>query len=148
LWSLARQRLLSIERAWADPAARQRAISECRRWLEEQTSEPRLSGLARLLVPDRAWKRWCEARAVLRGEGVRVVALETVGGAPAADEFAWTFPCALLLGNERFGLEEETVRDADATVRVPVYGRKNSLNVVSAAAVAGYAARRAWDQRR
>jgi tRNA G18 (ribose-2'-O)-methylase SpoU len=46
------------------------------------------------------------------------------------------------VGNERFGLDPDVVRACDAAVRVPLFGRKNSLNVVSALAVALFAARR------
>ena len=45
-------------------------------------------------------------------------------------------PCALLLGNERFGLDPDVVRMADAVLEIPSHGTKNSINVVSAFAVA------------
>ena len=243
VWRQALKRLLAIESRWEDLPARQRALIECRHWLEEQTATPRLRQLARLvdpaadrarltsvlvpverevarrrvtdvqildrdapaeqppaarlplilvadslrsafnvgglfrtaecfgaeavwlcgysatpehphvaeaalgadrLVPWRAGSRAADAIGDLRCGGRAVVALETVAGAVDLDVFRWTFPCALLLGNERFGLDPALVREADARVRIPVFGRKNSLNVVSAAAIALHAARGAW----
>lgn len=86
-----------------------------------------------------AWRYAEDLRQVvaeLRASGVPCFALETVAGAPDVAEVAWPFPCALVLGNERFGLDAETVAACDGAVRIPLYGRKNSLNVVSAFAVA------------
>jgi tRNA G18 (ribose-2'-O)-methylase SpoU len=246
-WRLALGRVTAIEKAWDNPAARQRAVLACRHWMEEQAHLPRLRGLATLLTPEMtprqlaavlapvermaargrvtdahilpaatadpvaaeeapmpltvvadslrsafntgglfrtaecfgaaalwlcgytagpgnrhvaaaalgaerlvAWRRFrrlAEALALLRREGVGVVALETVAGAPAVEAFAWRFPCALLLGNERFGLDPAALRAADAVVRVAVHGRKSSLNVVCAAAIALHSARCAWNRR-
>jgi tRNA G18 (ribose-2'-O)-methylase SpoU len=102
---------------------------------------------AERLVP---WRHAGDVRgalAELQREGVPCVALETVEGAPAVDAFGWTFPCALVVGNERFGLDPDVVRACDGAVRIPLSGRKNSLNVVSALAVALFAATQ-WRQRR
>jgi tRNA G18 (ribose-2'-O)-methylase SpoU len=85
------------------------------------------------------------ALAALRAQGKPCIALETVAGAPAATTFTWSFPCALVLGNERFGLDPEIVSACDHVVRIPLFGRKNSLNVVSAFALAAHEIRRAWD---
>jgi TrmH family RNA methyltransferase len=52
-------------------------------------------------------------------------------------------PTAWLFGNEARGLPEELVRRADATVRVPIYGRAESLNLAAAAAVCLYSSARA-----
>ena len=71
-----------------------------------------------------------------RREGRRIYALETVDGATPIERLAPVFPCALLLGNERFGLDPDVVRSADEIVEIPSHGQKNSLNVVSALAVA------------
>lgn len=77
-----------------------------------------------------------EAIDALRAEGRRIYALETADGASDISSFAPVFPCALLLGNERFGLDPDVVAMADEVLEIPSHGRKNSLNVVSAFAVA------------
>ncbi|HWH28392.1 MAG TPA: RNA methyltransferase [Mycobacteriales bacterium] len=52
-------------------------------------------------------------------------------------------PTAWLLGNEATGLSEAALAAADRTVRVPVHGRAESLNLATAAAVCLYASARA-----
>jgi TrmH family RNA methyltransferase len=52
-------------------------------------------------------------------------------------------PTAWMFGNEAWGLPESLQSLADAVVRVPIYGRAESLNVASAAAVCLYASARA-----
>jgi len=74
-----------------------------------------------------------------------VIALETLGEAPAHNETNLPFPCGILLGNERFGLNRTTLSEADMVVHIPTYGRKNSLNVVSAFAILAYEARQQWE---
>ncbi len=85
------------------------------------------------------------ALAGLKADGVRCIALETVAGAQDLEEAGWPFPCALVVGNERFGLDADVVGLCDAVVRIPLCGRKNSLNVASAFAIAAYAVRRRFD---
>ncbi|NCB29331.1 MAG: TrmH family RNA methyltransferase [Clostridia bacterium] len=95
-----------------------------------------------------AWQQQEDIRvalADLQARNIPCIALETVAGAPAATAFAWRFPCALIVGNERFGIDPEIVARCDGIVRIPLFGRKNSLNVVSAFALAADAIRRAWD---
>ena len=72
----------------------------------------------------------------LRAEGRRIYALETVDGASDISRASIVFPCAILLGNERFGLDPDVVAMADEVLEIRSHGMKNSLNVVSAFAVA------------
>ena len=126
-------------------------VGAARVWLCGYTAEPTQAPVAQAamgtekLVPWQTWPRVTDALAALHAEGVSCVALETVRDAPAPENYAWKFPCALVLGNERFGLDSETLRQVDGVVRIPLYGRKNSLNVVTAFAIAAFASRRAWN---
>lgn len=52
-------------------------------------------------------------------------------------------PTAWLLGNEAAGLSDEALSRADRTVRIPLHGRAESLNLATAAAVCLYASARA-----
>lgn len=45
---------------------------------------------------------------------------------------------ALIVGNEVDGIDEETLKMCDAVVHIPMYGKKESLNVSIAAGVAMY----------
>lgn len=95
------------------------------------------------------WRALPDVRTAVRGlkaAGVPCFALETVPSAPDVAEFAWPFPCALLLGNERFGLEPDVMQLCDGTVRIPLYGTKNSLNVAASFAIAAHCIRKKYRQ--
>ena len=96
-------------------------------------------------VPWRAFGHATDAIAALREKHFQVVALETVEDAVPLEDFTWPFPCGLLLGHERFGLGRDVVSAADARVKITMRGRKNSLNVAAALAVALHAARVQWE---
>ena len=55
---------------------------------------------------------------------------------PALDLAA---PTAWLFGNEAHGLSAEEIALADHSVRIPIFGKAESLNLAAAAAVALYA---------
>jgi RNA methyltransferase, TrmH family len=59
------------------------------------------------------------------------------GAGPLSGPVAWLF------GNEAWGLPDDVLAAADVVVRVPVYGRAESLNLATAAAVCLYASARA-----
>ncbi|WP_445183691.1 TrmH family RNA methyltransferase [Pseudonocardia sp. Cha107L01] len=90
-----------------------------------------------------------DVAAVLTGcreAGVRLLAATADGEwdlfeAAAADTVAG--PCGWLFGSEAHGLPAEVARAADARVRVPIYGRAESLNLATAASVCVYATARA-----
>lgn len=52
-------------------------------------------------------------------------------------------PTAWLFGSEAHGLSEDLLKNADRSVRVPIYGGAESLNLAAAAAVCLYASARA-----
>ena len=55
-------------------------------------------------------------------------------------------PAAWLFGNEAWGLPDELAALADHRVRIPIYGRAESLNLSTAAALCLYASARAQRQ--
>jgi len=71
----------------------------------------------------------------LRAEGCEIAAIET--SPHAVDLFDWTprFPVALLFGHETDGLTAELSAMADTHVRIPMLGKKHSLNVATAGGV-------------
>jgi TrmH family RNA methyltransferase len=82
------------------------------------------------------------AVAALREGGLRVLAAD--GSARRSlDELdasgALRQPTAWLFGNEAWGLPDDVLALADESVAVPIYGRAESLNLASAAAVCLYA---------
>lgn len=74
---------------------------------------------------------------LLRERGCRVLATDAEGEADLY-ELDLTGPIAFLLGNEAWGLPSEVARLADTTVRVPIRGRAESLNLAAAATVCLY----------
>ncbi len=115
------------------------------------SATPENAGVARSamgcenVIPWSQHRKTSSAIFQMKKEGRTVIALETLGEAPAHHETSIPFPCAILLGNERFGLNPTTLCEADRVVKIPTYGGKNSLNVVSAFAVWAYEARRQWE---
>jgi TrmH family RNA methyltransferase len=87
-----------------------------------------------------------EAVAALREAGLRIVAADGRAGRSLADpdvEARLAGPTAWMFGNEAWGLPPDLVALADEPVAVPIYGRAESLNLASAAAVCLYASARA-----
>lgn len=75
-----------------------------------------------------------QALAALRERGLRVYAMDAEGEADLYD-LDLTRPSAFVFGNEAWGLPEEIARLAATTVRVPIAGRAESLNLAAAASV-------------
>ncbi len=99
-------------------------------------------------VPYSRTLRTLDAVRAQQAKGVQVIALETVEGAPTLESWQWQFPCALVLGSERFGLDADVIQACDQVMRIPMYGRKNSLNVVMAFTLVAHAARQAFEAQR
>jgi TrmH family RNA methyltransferase len=74
------------------------------------------------------------AIAQLRDRGMRVLAMDASGDADLY-ELDLTDPVAFLFGNEAWGLPEDVAALADATVRLPIAGRAESLNLAAAATI-------------
>lgn len=88
------------------------------------------------------------AIAALRAEGVSIICMETTEH--AANYVEHTYPqqgggVALVLGNEEIGVDTRVLSAADATVEIPTFGRKNSLNIAAAAPVVVFEVLRQWD---
>ena len=87
-----------------------------------------------------------QATALLQARGIRVLAADGSGPADLDDEAdsgALAAPTCWMFGNEAWGLPEPVRALADQTVRVPIHGRAESLNLATAAAVCLYASARA-----
>lgn len=74
----------------------------------------------------------------LKAQGVRIVALEKTSHSLSLLEFEPQYPLALVVGNEVDGVPQSVLGRADATVHLPMYGVKGSLNVAVAFGAAGY----------
>lgn len=74
----------------------------------------------------------------LRQQGFTIVALEQAADSIKLPEFAPPERLALIVGREVEGIEPEILTKCDSIVEIPMLGRKESFNVVQAAAMALY----------
>ena len=76
--------------------------------------------------------------AALRARHVTVAAIETA--ATAVDLYDWRprFPVCLVFGHEVEGLSAAVLEACDVRVRIPMLGRKHSLNVATAGGIVVY----------
>jgi TrmH family RNA methyltransferase len=85
-----------------------------------------------------------EAIAWLRRNNIKIVATTPNpirGALPLAyTQFDFTQPCAIVMGEEKYGLTQTWLDDADVALRIPMVGRINSLNVATSAALMIYEA--------
>jgi 23S rRNA (guanosine2251-2'-O)-methyltransferase len=74
----------------------------------------------------------------MRHSGYEIAAIET--SAHAVDLFEWQprFPVCVAFGNEVEGLHSDLLEMADTHVRIPMLGKKTSLNVATAAGIVLY----------
>ncbi len=67
---------------------------------------------------------------ILRKQGIRIVALEQVKGKSISlSKWKPKFPMALILGYEPKGLPKSLIQLSDDVVEIPMFGKKESLNV-------------------
>jgi len=88
-----------------------------------------------------AWEHHSEPGALirqLREEGAEIAAIET--SVHATDLYDWQprFPVCVLFGHEVDGLAEPLLALCDTHIRIPMLGRKHSLNVATAGGVVIY----------
>lgn len=76
----------------------------------------------------------------LRSQGYKIVALEQHSRSVTLDEYHpdANQNIALILGEERFGITDEILSNCDHIVEIPLFGKKESLNVSVAAGIALY----------
>ena len=78
--------------------------------------------------------------AMLKKQGVTIVALEKTDSSLSLDQMPpLDGDVALLVGNEVDGVSSDILLYADMVVHIPMYGKKESLNVSIAAGIAMYA---------
>jgi 23S rRNA (guanosine2251-2'-O)-methyltransferase len=89
-------------------------------------------------VPWRRFDDTVSALTDLKAKGIQLVAAETARGASPYHRFEYSFPVALVLGNEALGVSEAALKLCDAVIEIPVFGYKNSINVATASAIVLY----------
>ena len=82
-----------------------------------------------------------EALESLKARGFQIVALEQSPNSINLPNFDLTKKTALLVGNEVTGLPIQILNACDKIIEIPQFGKKESLNVSTAAAIALYSLR-------
>lgn len=72
----------------------------------------------------------------LKADGYSIVALETAERAEVLGDFSWPDKTALIVGNERFGIDHNVLEQADHVLKIPLFGKKNSVNIGIALGIA------------
>lgn len=72
----------------------------------------------------------------LQQSGVACMALTLSDRAVSIDDVSFSFPVALVIGQERRGVPAEMEARCDGSVAIPLFGMTESLNVVCATAIA------------
>lgn len=74
----------------------------------------------------------------LKSEGYVLVGLEQTSQSQDLHQFSFPRRMVLVVGNERHGIDEASLRLLDAVIEIPVYGLPYSYNVASATDMALY----------
>ncbi|PIR72678.1 MAG: RNA methyltransferase [Candidatus Nealsonbacteria bacterium CG10_big_fil_rev_8_21_14_0_10_36_24] len=74
----------------------------------------------------------------LKKEKVFIVALEQTKNSLCYTKLKPKFPLALIIGNEVKGVSLSVLKRADKIISLPMFGKKESLNVVVAFGIVGY----------
>lgn len=74
----------------------------------------------------------------LKSKKIKIYVLENTPNSTPYTSVKYTFPCALVLGHEVTGVNQEIIDLADEVISIPMYGTKTSLNVEAAYAIAIY----------
>ena len=71
----------------------------------------------------------------LRQQGYQIVATTPHNNSTMLADFDITNPSAIFFGTEQNGLSEEILREADTSIKIPMYGFTESLNISVSAAI-------------
>lgn len=69
---------------------------------------------------------------------IKIVAVEQVTGAESLWDIKFSSSVALIFGHEREGVSAEAIEEADQLVEIPMFGKKESLNVAVAVGMVLY----------
>ncbi|WP_417335721.1 RNA methyltransferase [Halobacteriovorax marinus] len=106
------------------------------------TPTPENSKTAKSALGTDKWIKWSywesslDCIDALKERGVDIYAFETEKNAKALEEVREIRECAIVLGNERYGLNESVLNRSDEILKIRLDGKKNSLNVGICGAIA------------
>ncbi|MDD9302102.1 MAG: hypothetical protein HUK40_07055 [Desulfobacter sp.] len=65
-------------------------------------------------------------------KGFQIIGAETVQGSVPCHEYDWPAKAVIVMGNEEYGISPHVLSVIDDPVHIPMFGKKNSLNVANA----------------
>ncbi|WP_299980436.1 RNA methyltransferase [Desulfobacula sp.] len=68
-------------------------------------------------------------------KGFQIIGVETIEGARPFYDIAWKKKTIIVFGNEEYGISSHVMETCDDFTHIPMFGRKNSINVANAASV-------------
>jgi len=71
----------------------------------------------------------------MKEKGFSIIGIETTENSCSHAVYPWPDRAITVLGNEEYGISSHVMQVCDSFVHIPMLGRKNSINVVSAASV-------------
>ena len=77
----------------------------------------------------------------------KIIGLETSPEAVDLVDFEWPEHGLIVIGNEELGIPEELLKKCDTIINIPMYGRKNSLNVANAFSICAHDLRSKHERR-
>jgi tRNA G18 (ribose-2'-O)-methylase SpoU len=84
----------------------------------------------------------CRSNMLLKDLPRPIIILETAHNAIPIHDFIFPDQFTLVVGNEEYGCSDESIQLADIALEIPLVGKKNSLNVANAFAIAAYEIRK------
>jgi tRNA G18 (ribose-2'-O)-methylase SpoU len=107
---------------------------------------PPSSRIHKAAVGTENWVRWekrdsaLEVVKELKNKGVQIISVEQHKNSIPYSQISshLKFPCAIVVGNETYGVKEEVLKESDLIVELPMLGINHSFNVWGSAAVIAY----------
>ncbi|MCG8687496.1 MAG: hypothetical protein MI892_21650 [Desulfobacterales bacterium] len=75
-----------------------------------------------------------------KAAGFRIIGLETIKDTVSCHNYSWPQNAVIVVGNEEYGISPHVLACLDDTVHIPMFGKKNSLNVANALSTVLYQA--------
>lgn len=103
-----------------------------------ETETPPHTRIKKASINTTEWVEWQYAETAVEAvlsikkqvSGIKIVAIEQSPKSVAYDKAHYSFPIALVVGNETTGVSKEVLGMADQVVEVPMWGVNKSLNVM------------------
>ena len=120
------------------------AISVEKMYLCGKMEYPPSSRIHKAAVGTEKWVPWEKTESTLetikklKNKGVYIIVVEQSSDSTSYKKLKPKFPCAIVVGNESYGLDQRIVNEADVIVELPMHGINKSFNVWGTAAVVSY----------